>query len=393
MPVPDLAIDLERELMGDFLDEEDFAEEEISLAPADATPGDMAATGAVDLDDIRVDEFAEAPRASSWFRPDEAEAEHSVRMEPEFDGQDDAAVEMRVAEARPIAELPLTETEMFADAEPTQPETSETDGSETDVSELAWSAVDDVAPQVAADHVVADTAEPEALVEAREPWFEPELTGFDDWVEEPVEAASRSDEIDLSEISETAEQTEEDGYEIEFDMLPLEAAPAPPVELIAEEDSDEPPMVDRPTQADYDHDQAVAAARAYLARQAMAREADASVPAEEPDVAHAAAAPAEALEISLEQELNALLGNIPVVAKSPAIDKPATIVSPEPSGCGRGDHPWSRRSTFATLSPLAPMPIKRHLWPLNQCHLTTTSTAFSTMVILMPRSQARSRQI
>jgi SPOR domain len=328
VPVPDLAIDLERELMGDFLDDEESAEKELRLSPADPTPGDMVATAAADLDDIRVEEAEEAARASNWFRPDEAEADHSVRMEPEFDGQDDAAVEMPVAEARPMVELPLTETEMFADAEPTQPETSETAESETAVSESAWGAVDDVKPEAAAVHAGADTGGPEAFVEAREPWFEPEVSGFDDWVEVPVEAAARSDEIDLSEVSETAEQTDEGGYEVEFDMPPVEAAPAPPVELIAEEDSDEAPIGDRPTQADYDHDQAVAAARAYLARQAMAREADASVSAEEPDIAPAAAAPADAHEISLEEELNALLGNIPVVAKNPAIDKPAAVASP-----------------------------------------------------------------
>ncbi len=328
VPVPDLAIDLERELMGDFLDEEASAEEELRLSPADPTPGEMVATVAADIDDKRLEEVAEPARAPSWFRPVEADAEHSARIEPEFHGPDDAAVEMPVAEARQMVERPLTETEMFADAEPIQPETSETDGIATDVSELAWSAVDDFVPEVAADHVGADTAGPEAFVEAREPWFEPEVSGFDDWVEEPVEAAAPSDEIDLSEVSEAAEPTDKGGFEIEFDMPPVDAAPAPPVELTAEEDSDEAPIGDLPTQADYDHDQAVVAARAYLARQAVAREANASVSAEEPDMAHAAAAPAEALEISLEQELNALLGNIPVVAKSPAIDKPAAIVSP-----------------------------------------------------------------
>ena len=201
VPVPDLAIDLERELMGDFLDDEDLAEEEVS-APADATPGDMAARAPV-IDEYDAAAVAEeaAPSAPKWFRPVDVETDLlEVEGEPEFSAEAHEPVETPVAESRPVVEVPLAEAEMSAGAEPLDPEVFEATEIEMPASAQAWSATEDAVPEADIGHVTAAPTEMETVVETREPWFEPELPMFDDWADQPVEVVALSERIDPAEV-------------------------------------------------------------------------------------------------------------------------------------------------------------------------------------------------
>ena len=318
--VPDLAIDLERELMGNFLDDEDY--EKQSMASADMTPGEMTARAPVsdEYDAAAVAEEA-APSAPKWFRPVEVETDLlEVEGEPEFSAEAHEPVETPVAESRPVVEVPLAEAEMSAGAEPLDPEVFEATEIEMPASAQAWSATEDAVPEADIGHVTAAPTEMETVVETREPWFEPELPMFDDWADQPVEVVALSEKIDPAEVpaveaidlasAEDFELADDLDEETEIDMPPVEAASDHPADLtVDDEDHAEPQVGLKPTH-EHEYDEVVAAARSYLARQGMVREAgEGAVMAQAPEVAQAAAAASEPLEVSLEQELNVLLGD------------------------------------------------------------------------------------
>ena len=132
-PAVDLAIDLERELMGELADDQHVYPQSEPAVSADAMPGEpaapLAAYEAYDEPAVEPEPevVADTAIAPNWFRPADV-ASPSVEMEPEPDLAATQPAATPVAELRDVAErqieasdLPLAEAEMLPETAKVHP--------------------------------------------------------------------------------------------------------------------------------------------------------------------------------------------------------------------------------------------------------------------------------